>query len=286
MDWAWEYLGLRRKMESSVVAEPMKTKSPDADALLKEQLLPEQAFIGYCNTDDANKYSSGKRFIDARFIRAAKDEGLLVPLHSAEESVRQPDGSEKIESVDYYSPLQFYIITELRLNVVQDGALWSPETIEWYPEKPMAERPRYVAWGSGMAFLGREKGDAARAKTDDGMLNPYALTTTFHTFLRFIHTIPLKDRYALLYEEVDIFANTSVFAHDFSAVESLPSVLKKYALEIKTLEMLRANVGRAAAVIDPLELWYYYVDRHPGPKKSLLKGDAQVALRPVARGQA
>ncbi len=247
--------------------------------LIREQLLPEQAFIGYCNRDEANKYTPWNKQIDPQFIRAAKNEGLLIPLYSAEGSVRQPDGSGKIEMVDFYSPLQLYIVTELRNNVVRDGVLWNSESIEWYPEKPIEERPRYILWGTGMAFLARKIGDKARKKTDDYMLNPYVLTVTFNTFLRFIHTTPLKDRHALPDEKIDIFGNTPVFNHDLSKIVSLSDELKKYHLNTKNLEILRANVGQVAAVIDPLELWYYYLNRHPGSRKGLLKENAQVAQK-------
>ncbi|HQU08171.1 MAG: hypothetical protein B7X04_00010 [Parcubacteria group bacterium 21-54-25] len=257
----------------------MAIRKRNTDLLIKEQLLPEFSFIGYCDDDNANKYSTSKRYLDSQFIHAAIDEGLLTPLYSAEGLARQPDGSQKIGMVDYYSPLQFYIVTELRLNAVQNGVLWSPDSIDWYPDKPMEERPRYVAWGSGMAFGARKKDDPGRNKTDDFLFNPYAFTSQFDDFLRFIHTTPLKDRYAVTDEDIDIFARAPVFDHDLSKIPSLPEELKKYGLDAKKLEILRANVGRAAAVIDPLELWYYYVKRHPGQRKSLLKGDAHVAQR-------
>ncbi len=257
----------------------MAIKNKGIDLLIKEQLLPEFSFIGYCDTDNANKYSSGKRRIDSQFVRAAKDEGLLVPLYSAEGLARQPDGSQKIDMVDYYSPLQFYIVTELRPNVVQDGVLWYQESIQWYPDKPMEERPRYIAWGSGMAFGARKKDDLGRNKTDDFLFNPYAFTPLFNDFLRFIHTTPLKERDAVMDEDIDIFARAPVFDHDVSKIPSLSDELKKYRLNAKKLEILRMNIGRSAAVIDPLELWYYYIKRHPGQRKSLLKGDAHVAQR-------
>ncbi len=257
----------------------MAIRKRNTDLLIKEQLLPEFSFIGYCDTDDANKYSTGKRHLDPQFIRAAKDEGLLTPLYSAEGLVRQPDGSQKSGMVDYYSPLQFYIVTELRLNVVQNGVLWSPDSIDWYPDKPMEERPRYITWGSGMMFPAKGKDDPGRNKTDDFLFNPYAFTSLFNDFLRFIHTTPLKDRYAVTDEDIDIFARSPVFDHDLSKIPSLPDELKKYGLNAKKLEILRANVGQAGAIIDPLELWYYYIKRHPGERKSRLKGDAHVAQR-------
>ncbi len=245
--------------------------------LIKEQLLPEFSFISYCNTDDANKYTSCAKFIDPQFIRAAKNEGLLTPLYSAEGPARKPDGSIESEIVDYYSPLQLYIVTQLRRNIVLNGWLWSPEFVEAYPDKPLEERPRYISWGAGMGFLAREIGDPAREKSDDVTFNAYVLTSAFDDFLRFIHTVPLKDKYKMPIEEIDIFESVATFNHELSAVESLTEELKSYRLDADKLNFLRINVGRDAAIIDPLELWYYYVERHPGSHKSYLKGDAAVA---------
>lgn len=248
-------------------------------SLIKEQLLPEFNFIGYCNTDDANKYTSGAKFIDAQFVRAARDEGLLMPLYSAEGPARQPDGSVQDGIVDYYSPLQLYIVTQLRKNIVLNGRLWDPGSVESYPDKPVEERPRYIAWGSGMAFLVRDADDPARKKSDDVLFNPYLLTATFDAFLRFIHTTPLKDKYKMPMDESDIFESVATFDHDLTAIVSLLDELKQYRLDAKKLNFLRTHVAQAAAIIDPLELWYYYIDRHPSPKKSLLKGDARVAQK-------
>lgn len=203
----------------------------------------------------------------------------MIPLHSAEGNVRQPDGSQKIGIVDYYSPFHFYIVTELCHNTLLNGELWYSESIDWYPEKQIKDRPRYIAWGSGMGFHAREINDIARNKTDDYVTNPYALVAMLDSFLRFIHTTPLMERHAIPDESIDIFANAPVFDHDLSAIKLLPETLKKYQLNVKKLQILRMNIGRAAAVIDPLELWHYYVERHPGVKKSLLKGDAQIAQR-------
>ncbi len=248
-------------------------------SLIKEQLLPEFAFIGYCNTDDANKYTSGAKFIDAQFVRAAKDEGLLTPLYSAEGPVRQLDGSVQNGIVDYYSPLQLLIVTQLRKNIVLNGRLWDPGSVESYPDKPIEERPRYIAWGSGMAFLVRDANDPARKKSDDVLFNPYLLTATFDALLRFIHTTPLKDKYKMPIDESDMFESVATFNHDLSAVVSLPEELKQYRLDAKKLTFLRTHVAQAAAIIDPLELWYYYINRHPNSKKSFLKGDARVAQK-------
>jgi hypothetical protein len=253
-----------------------KTDTP-MRSLIKEQLLPEFSFISYCNTDDANKYTSGAKLIDPQFIRAAKSEGLLTPLYSADGPARQPDGSIKNEIVDYYSPLQLYIVTQLRRNIVLNGRLWNPEFVEAYPDKPIEERPRYISWGTGMGFPAKEIGDPAREKSDDITLNPYVLTATFDDFLRFIHTVSLKDKFKMPIEEIDIFESVATFNYELSAVVSLPEELKKYGLDPDKLNFLRTNVGRDAAIIDPLELWYYYIERHPGSHKSYLKGDAGIA---------
>ncbi len=248
-------------------------------SLIKEQLLPEFAFVGYCNSDDANKYTSRAKTIDIQFVRAARDEGLLIPLYSAEGPVRKPDGSVNNEIVDYYSPLQFFIVTQLRKNIVLNGRLWDPETVEWYPEKPMEERPRFISWGGGFSFSPRDVGDPARKKSDDVLFNAYLFTATFDALLRFIHATPLKDKYKMPMDESDMFESVATFNHDLTAVVSIPDELKQYRLDAKKLNFLRAHIAQAAAVIDPLELWYYYIDRHPNSKKSFLKGDARVAQK-------
>lgn len=247
--------------------------------LIKEQLLPEFAFVGYCNSDDANKYTSRAKTIDIQFVRAARDEGLLTPLYSAEGPARQPDGSLKNEIVDYYSPLHFFIVTQLRKNIVLNGRLWDPETVEWYPEKPMEERPRFISWGGGFSFSPRDVDDPARKKSDDVLFNAYLFTATFDALLRFIHATPLKDKYQMPIDESDMFESVATFNHDLTAVVSLPDELKQYRLDAKKLNFLRTHVAQAAAVIDPLELWYYYIDRHPNSKKSFLKGDTRVAQK-------
>ena len=57
-----------------------KKTGAETPSLIKESTLPEFAFVGYCNSDDANKYTSRAKTIDIQFVRAARDEGLLYPF--------------------------------------------------------------------------------------------------------------------------------------------------------------------------------------------------------------
>ena len=143
----------------------------------------------------------------------------------------------------------------------------------------MEERPRFISWGGGFSFSPRDVGDPARKKSDDVLFNVYLFTATFVALLRFIHTTPLKDKYQMPIDESDIFESVATFDHDLTAIVSLLDELKQCSSMRRNSISSRTHVAQAAAIIDPLELWYYYVDRHPSPKKSLLKGDARVAQK-------
>ena len=58
---------------------------------------------------------------------------LIKPILQVEEKVRQDDGTEKMQMVNYYSRHQIYLLTELKDNIIdENGYLWGgEEAIGW-----------------------------------------------------------------------------------------------------------------------------------------------------------
>jgi hypothetical protein len=242
----------------------------------KEQLLSEQAFINYCNYDEANIHGGrvSRLDIDQRFIRAAEKDGFIKPLLKTKELVKQNDGTEKLEMVSYYSPFQIFLVSELSKNIIdENGYLRSPSDLEWQKEKNF----RWVNWGGGMSLTIDKKRRWER-NPKFASENLPLFCDYFHRFLAFIHTFELKPNHIRDIEERRHFTRLPSVSYNFELLKDGGlKLLKKHRLDTKILNLLRKEVAQLATVIDPLEHWYYYIKRHTQFRKDLLKGDAALA---------
>jgi len=242
----------------------------------KEQLLSEQTFINYCGYDEANIHGgrTSRLDIDQKFIKAAEKDGFIKPLLKSKESVKQKDGDEKLEMVNYYSPFQIYLVLELSKNIIdENGYLRSPSNLEWQKEKNF----RWVNWGGGMSLTIDKKRRWER-NPKFASENLPLFCDYFHRFLAFIHTFELKTDYIREIEERRHFSKLPSVSYNFESLKDGGlKLLKNHKLDIKTLNLLRKEVAQLATMIDPLEHWYYYIKRHTQFRKDLLKGDAALA---------
>ena len=253
----------------------MKNKNVKSE-IKKEQLLSEQAFINYCNYDEASIHGgrTSRLDIDQRFIRAAEKDEFIKPLLKLKELVKQKDGNEKLKMVNYYSPFQIYLVLELSKNIIDDnGYLRNPFNLDWQKEKNF----RWVNWGRGMSLTIDKKRRWER-NPKFASENLPLFCDYFHRFLVFIHTFELKPDHIRDIEERRHFTRLPSVSYNFEPIKERGlKLLKDYRLDIKTLNLLRKEVAQLAIMIDPLEHWYYYIKRHTQFRKDLLKGDAALA---------
>jgi len=204
----------------------------------KEQLLSEQAFINYCGYDEASIHGgrTSRLDIDQRFIKAAEKDGFIKPLLKSKESVKQKDGNEKLEMVNYYSPFQIFLVLELSKNIIdENGYLRSPSHLEWQKEKNF----RYVSWGRGMSLTIDKKRRWER-NPKFASENLPLFCDYFHRFLAFLHTFELKPDHIRDIEERRYFIGLPSASYNFEPLKDGGlKLLKKYRLDTKILNLLR-----------------------------------------------
>lgn len=239
----------------------------------KKQLLHEGAFIEYCNYD-YYRHQKLPNSIYEPFLRAAEKDELIKPILKEKEKIRQADGTEKSGVVRYYSPFQIYMVAALANNKIDDGYLRSPDDFEWQKERGF----RMINWGGWSSFNIENKRNYK--KWDDFVHNQFLIADYFDSFLRFLHTLKyINEDDAVRYDR------QRHFREDYPSLqfdlEQLKSggkkLLQSYGLNEKKLQILRKSVGYFATHIDPLEHWYYYLEKHPQWRKDKLKGVAIVA---------
>ena len=102
----------------------MRNKNAKSE-IKKEQLLSEQAFISYCNRDEASSHTT-KLDIDQKFLKAAKKDGFIKPLLKSKELVEQKDGNEKCGQNDIAAVLPHQeILTQILSNERNQGPIHS-----------------------------------------------------------------------------------------------------------------------------------------------------------------
>lgn len=239
-----------------------------------KQLLNERAFINFCNKDWVGGH---KLNVDADFLMALGKDGLLVPLLRQKESVPDPYGQQKQVLVNYYSPHQIYTVAEFQGNKVGDEGLIISENEAIYTSNAQNYRPITMGWDGRTLML--EKGKALQSYTGD---NIFKVIKNLNSFLRFLHSNRLVDRYSLdakdrLTKERHVNGAPEL-TYDFTELKNvgLP-LIEPYGLTIKKLKELRNVIGACAIHIDPLEYWFYYISRHPRFKRDLFKGKAALA---------
>jgi len=241
-----------------------------ADPIIKDQLMPEQGFIRFCNDGYAG---SDKRLkVTSEFIKAAQKDGLIAPLLT--ETVEEPgtDGQPVKQTVAYYSPHQLFLMVGLRENVIKDGRISSEEELAWGPEKY-----RTILWEPSYGFTVNATTGQPIGKVNQ--INVHGIASHFDNFLKLLHTLPLHGDYeSAKYDRGRYFAMAPKVRFNFvSLKKDGEQRLKAHELTVDDLILLRQAVGSLAARIDPLEYWYDYLKRHPQWRKDKFKGDALLA---------
>ncbi len=227
-----------------------------------EQLLPERAFIDFCNFD---YHHHPKLSINSDFLTALEKDRFIFPLTTKKEKIIE-DGTEKENTVRYYSPHQIYTVAAFSRNQVHDGSLWVRENLEFYKQQGF----RFVNWGwGGYAFNISLGGNSGRLQQG----NIWTLHKDFQNFLRMLHSFDLNKEY------YGPKSRHYTLAPDISF--KIPSLMKErfkeYELTEKGLNFLRREIAYLGTQIDPLEHWYYYIRRHPMWRRDDFKGEALLA---------
>lgn len=236
----------------------------------KEQLLTEYAFIRFCN--EGYLGDEGRLEITKKLLDAAKKDGLMMPLLRARQELVAADGRPvKGEMETYYSPHQLFLLVGLRRNVIKKGRLCSKETLAW------ARVPtRTVLWSSRFGFVvNADTGEPLGLSND---LDIPRIAAKFHDFMRLLHSLPQTNEAEKIdYHRERYFSAAPKVHFVLDAIKKDGKLLKQYGLVKEDLVLLRRFIGELAATMDPLEHWYYYIERHPQWRKDKLKGDALLA---------
>ncbi len=245
------------------------------EEIKKDQLLSEGNFIYYCNDSNSPFMTmTGKfhKWIDQNLLRAMEADGFLKPILIADQSVRQNDGSLKIQPGPYYSPFQIYIVLQLSHNVINEqGKLQSPDSIEWHNQ----QKTRMVSWGSGGAMSFNI--DHQAKKSPSGGPNQSTLCDYLYDFLRMLHSFDLAERSSEEWkpERGRYYTRSPNLQFNFNALKAdKAKLLDRFGVSVDILEILRMNVGQTALIIDPLEKWYPFLQRIAQWRKDELKGEA------------
>lgn len=246
----------------------MKNKNgDDLPPVKKDQLYSEKAFIRHCVYDFHQKRKLED--INESFLRGAESDGFLEPLLQVEEEVVQEDGSKKKALVNYYSPHQIFILTQLAGNKVgEDGKLVSKQ--EFGVVYGNRRTTRAITWGS-MTF------EIEYYKPSMNETSIFEVCKNFHNFLRLLHSLDESKYKAFDMRKERHFNDAPQLHFDYSPLKSSKEVLPKYNLSVDKLKVVLGNIGHVATHIDPLEHWYYYIHRHPQWRKDLFKGEALLA---------
>lgn len=251
------------------------SKKNEKREIKKDQLLQEWGFLRFCNEDPANSYVGGRMEINEPFLRAAEKDNLIKPLFQENGQVRQTDGTIKDGVVNYYSPHQIYLLTELKDNVLtENGYLWGGEkAIGWMYGAGEPKKLRMVAWGKSWV-----NSESLGKAFSDEWSSVLEVSKNLHSFLELLHSLEPIPRHYGAEEKQRYWSNASILEYNFEPLKiGGKKLLKTYDLDEKKLIILRRNVGQIAEMTDPLAHWYYYIKRHPEWKKDLLKGDASLA---------
>ncbi|MCL6096289.1 MAG: hypothetical protein M1444_01200 [Patescibacteria group bacterium] len=227
-----------------------------------EQLLSESAFLDYCNSDF---HGHRKLDITPEFLRALESDNFLFPLIKKKEVSKDSTENNEIE-VNYFSPHQIYVVSSFAKNQIHDGQLWVKDNVDFYKQQGY----RMVSWGwSGYAFnitLGQNSG-----KLQQGNIS--TLYKDLHNFLKMLHSFDQdKVYYGPKSRKYSAAPDLS-----FKYPELTLKELEKYVLNTAKLNFLRREIAYLATQIDPLEHWYYYINRHPLWRRDDFKGEALLA---------
>ncbi len=235
----------------------------------KDELLSEDAFIRFCNRGylaDEDRLQVTKKFIDA-----AKKDRLIAPLLSVKEEQTTQEGKIVKRKVDYYSPHQLFLLVGLRRNIIKKGRLSSARQMAW-----AAVPTRTVLWGAQYSYtVNSETGEPLGVPSQ---LDIPQIAKHLHNFLRLVHSQPQTNEADKIdYHRERYFNGAPKVRFVFDALEEGKVKLSNFDLKEEDLVQLRYLIGQLATNIDPMEHWYYYIEKHPQWRKDKLKGDALLA---------
>lgn len=238
----------------------------------KENLLPEDSFIHYCQRDELDGQKLHARVTPA-FLRAAEKDALIVPLHVEKQKLKQGEIEEEID-VRFYSPFQIYLVAGLIENDIdEDGYLRDPENKDWQKQ----QNTRYIKWGGWSAF-NADIYQKKRGEEPDHLGNHFTVADEFHRTLRLIHGLEEEERFKIPRDKSRLLTGQPTLVYNLEPVRTGgEAYLQQYDLDAKKLKRVIANVGYLASHIDPLERWFYYIRRHPQFRRDQLKGTAAIS---------
>lgn len=242
------------------------------------QLYPEPHFLHYCTVDENSVSRKIGREIAPSFLQACENDGLIQPLHVEDQKQKnQQTGEEAMVPMKFYSPFQIFLVSILSKNIIgDDGLLRDVSFVDLKYQNE--QKTRYVAWGDWSAFnVEHEK----NATTPPLGINHFVFAEDFHNFLRLLHSLEPLDYYKN-YEYYDrdkirLYRGAPELRYDLAPFRNDKKLLEKYSLNADKLKIIINTVGYYALNIDPLEEWYYYLQKHPQRRRDELKGLASVA---------
>lgn len=257
-------------MNHALTPDPFEERKDVKNGLITDQLYDEGRFLSYCN--DEHYSSVDKKLgvkITPEFLSACGKDGFILPIHTQMEKPMKEKGEVEME-VKYYSPFQLFLVVMLHRNTIgKDGFLSDPY---WGSQEELTTR--YISWGGQSAFNIENRHSQIPVRSP--MTDHFVFMKDFHTFLRFLHTLPTLDgtRYGSYYMR-RLYRGVPKLQYDFKGVNK--GTLLEHNLTIEILSHFVKVVGQFALIFDPLEQWYNYVHKHDLLRKDELKGMAGVA---------
>lgn len=225
----------------------------------------KKSFARYCR----DAYTSpGEKIENAttQFIDGILETDLFLwPLYKMEHA------KDNVES--YFSPFQMFIVAMLRGNVVtEDGSFGDPENVI----HNLTPNTKFIRWGSRTSYnLDAQKINRQRKSSMPNILN---VSETYHRFILLLHSIGPNTDYGSYTERTTLrFTQAPNINYAFKRLEEKPNLINKYGLAEEDLVLLRYVLGDFAFSIDPMFIWFKYMEKHPRGKKDLLTGDALLA---------
>ncbi len=239
-----------------------------------KQLYSEQGFIGYCMSDERTMTKKLGAEISPAFLLACENDGLIKPLHTEEQKQTLPTG-EVVNLVKFYSPFQIFMVSVLCKNIVDENGLLRDIKITDL-EYQKEHKTRYIGWGDWMGFnVDREKNGSLPPPHG---INHFSFAKDFHNFLKLLHSLENLDRYKYYDpDKMRLYQNAPQLQYDLTPFRDNKKLLSEYSLWVEKLKVILKNVGYYALNIDPLEEWYYYIQRHSQQRRDEFKGLASVA---------
>lgn len=242
----------------------------------KDQLYPERSFIRFCMYDEFSRRKIDHD-ITQDFLDACEKDQLIVPLLIEKETMKTQEGVNEEVNVRYYSPFQIYLVACLASNSVDPDGWLRGTNVDFSYQA--GHKTRYIDWSGGGFNADTYKAKKTEEQENDIMINNFVLADDFHNLLRLLHGLDQRKGYWEGYEHsIRLFTRMPKFEYDLDAIRQKGlEYLVDYNLSIKKLKIILKNVGQFATHIDPLDHWFYYIQRHSRRRRDQLKGPVAVA---------